>query len=97
MRGGHNLIDMIGRRYGRLKVESYDSVSKDGHAKWFCRCDCGGTKVVQGNCLRRGVTNSCGCLQSENASQQLTAWHDANKARKFLQEVWQEATRTKNP
>jgi hypothetical protein len=89
-------INEVGNRYGKLVVESFDSLSKCGHAKWLCRCDCGGTKVVQGQCLRRGATNSCGCLIREAGRANITAWHDANKARKFLQEVWNTAKKGGN-
>lgn len=58
------LIDLTGKRFGRLLV-----IAKDGHkgksVAWLCKCDCGEDVVVRGNDLRRGVTQSCGCLHSE--------------------------------
>ncbi len=33
--------------------------------RWRCLCDCGNERVVQGSNLRRGLTQSCGCLGSE--------------------------------
>lgn len=32
---------------------------------WECRCECGKVICVSGSNLRRGATNSCGCLRSE--------------------------------
>jgi len=32
---------------------------------WLCKCDCGNEIVVIGNNLKRGTTNSCGCLAKE--------------------------------
>lgn len=29
---------------------------------WLCRCDCGNKKVISGATLRRGKTQSCGCV-----------------------------------
>lgn len=53
------VIDIIGFRYGRLIVISYDS------KKWICKCDCGNIlKTSKGN-LHTGDTKSCGCLASE--------------------------------
>jgi hypothetical protein len=53
---------MIGRRFGRLVVAKLATIKP---RKWFCVCDCGGSKVVNGDSLRRGFTHSCGCLQGE--------------------------------
>ena len=60
------LINLIGERFGRLLVvqRPFDSKGKD--PSWLCKCDCGGTKTVQGNHLREGSTKSCGCLEKEN-------------------------------
>ena len=57
-------IDMTGKRYGRLVVLKRDGVS-GGHASWLCQCDCGKMSVVDGNALRKGATQSCGCIQRE--------------------------------
>jgi len=60
------LIDLSNKRFGRLVVLQRVENSKRGESNWFCRCDCGGTKIVKGNHLREGSTRSCGCLESEN-------------------------------
>lgn len=60
------LIDLTGKRFGRLVVVQRTENSKRGESNWFCKCDCGGTKIVKGNHLREGSTKSCGCLEKEN-------------------------------
>lgn len=35
------------------------------NATWECKCDCGNLKVIISHSLRKGTTNSCGCLQNE--------------------------------
>lgn len=40
---------------------------KDTHWVWLCRCKCGKTCEVKSTLLRRGSTNSCGCIRQENA------------------------------
>ncbi len=55
------LLDMTGSRFGSLLVTNR-SASKNGRTAWNCSCDCGGHAVVLGDALRRGLTQSCGCL-----------------------------------
>jgi hypothetical protein len=57
-----HLIEMIGRRFGRLAVLS-QAPSIAGRAAWKCQCDCGNVAVVRGKSLRQGGTTSCGCAQ----------------------------------
>lgn len=65
------LIDLTGKRFGRLIVISYfGSVATNSHgrkaSRWRCVCDCGEEMIVRGNSLATGKTRSCGCLQREN-------------------------------
>lgn len=56
--GRKRLMDLTGKRFGKLEVKSYL-----GKSKWLCKCDCGKTAVVaQNNLCRKGrPTRSCGC------------------------------------
>lgn len=57
-------IDIIGKKYGRLTVISYDH--NNGYIPYFlCKCDCGNTKVIQKYNLIEGKTLSCGCYHKE--------------------------------
>ena len=65
------IIDITGMRFGRLIVLEKTSKPpniKDRSAYWKCKCDCGNIVVVSGMNLRRGNTQSCGCLQKEKTS-----------------------------
>jgi hypothetical protein len=55
-------LDLAGARFGRLLAIKRASKRGAGH-RWFCRCDCGKTCIVQGGSLRNGGTRSCGCLK----------------------------------
>lgn len=57
------LIDMTGKKCGRLLVVERDVSRKDTY--WICRCDCGNMTSVRGKYLRNGRTMSCGCLHRE--------------------------------
>lgn len=57
-------IDLMGQRFGRWMVTAKSR--KVSH--WECRCDCGVERVVSGSNLKRGLSESCGCLHKERAS-----------------------------
>lgn len=61
------LIDLAGRRFGRLAVLHRGPARRD--AAWVCVCDCGTEKVVRGQHLKRGLIESCGCLHRERTSE----------------------------
>lgn len=59
------LIDLTGKRFGRLTViELFDR--KNGLVRWKCKCDCGNETVAFANNLKRGHTTSCGCFGNES-------------------------------
>ena len=69
---GSTLIDLTGYPpFGRLTVLQRAANTKDGKARWECLCVCGTTTVVDGRELRRGHTESCGCLARELAAQRI--------------------------
>ena len=57
-------INLTGKCFGRLTVISEDH-SDGKHVYWNCKCSCGKSVVVSGDSLKRGLTKSCGCLNSE--------------------------------
>jgi hypothetical protein len=59
-------IDLTGQRFGRL-IAVERSASRRSRTVWMCRCDCGKMKAVTTTELRRGDTQSCGCLFLECA------------------------------
>ena len=59
---------MVGKVFGRLTVDALHSKDSVGRKSWVCSCECGGIKVATGDNLRRGLTQSCGCLQKQRAS-----------------------------
>ena len=62
-----SLMDLTGKQFDRLTVLSRAPNSKDGDARWICKCVCGKTKTILGKSLKSGSTRSCGCLQREKA------------------------------
>lgn len=58
-------VDITGKRFGRLVALECVGKDKYGKALWLCKCDCGNEAVVAGSLLRRGTTQSCGCIANE--------------------------------
>lgn len=61
--------DLTNKRFGRWTVlYKTDKRTKNRNIIWHCKCDCGNEKDVDADTLRKGESNSCGCLQKEKAS-----------------------------
>ncbi|MFH1933316.1 MAG: hypothetical protein ABIN18_17205 [Pseudomonadota bacterium] len=89
------LIDLTGKRFGRLLVIERADNNKWGHTQWKCRCDCGEIAVVSMGSLRNGRTKSCGCLQKEKV-RECVVTH--NMARMPIYRIWQDMkNRCMNP
>lgn len=66
-------IDLTGRKFGRLLVQSINPVIRqepNGRRvrSWNCLCECGADLSVLGGNLRTGNTISCGCFRKEVTS-----------------------------
>ena len=80
------LIDLTGKRFGRLTVleraENYKYTLDCGlyttKATWRCKCDCGAECIVIGANLRRGSTRSCGCLRRDKLRERRNAKRQQN-------------------
>jgi hypothetical protein len=83
------LVDITSERFGRLVVVDRAG-SQSGHSTWLCRCDCGRRKPILGESLRRGLTQSCGCLQREWAAKG-THGHTRNRTGTKTYRAWQSA------
>lgn len=62
------LLDLTGQKFGRLTVIERKENSKNGTARWLCKCECGNYVVVLSSMLKSGRTKSCGCYMRETIS-----------------------------
>lgn len=69
-----------GTRFGRLTIIRLLPHNKKGVLDYECQCDCGNIVSVASRDLRRGATNSCGCLRKELHSK---AWRKDLTGQKF--------------
>lgn len=68
-------IDLTGRRFGRWTVVRRAANPDGGQARWECVCECGTRKVVKSIALRRGLSQSCGCLKRERLAERARHGH----------------------
>lgn len=87
------LIDLTGERFGNLTViergEVTASPSGARRTHWLCKCDCGNYKEVVSLDLRKGHTQSCGCLHNKlfgEISRRTWTTHAGSKDRLFS--IW---------
>ena len=60
-------VPEAGERHGRLVlIELREKTA--GSYTWLCKCDCGKEYLKKVACLRKGMTTSCGCYNSEMSS-----------------------------
>ena len=85
------LIDLTGKTFGRWKVIERGPNNKTNHVMWLCECQCEKKtkKFIAGGDLRLGKTKSCGCYNSEIASERKT--HGLSNTR--LYHIWHDMKR----
>jgi hypothetical protein len=70
-------LDLTGNIYGRLTVIKQD---EDRHVLgktryWWCCCECGKIKSINGSSLKSGKILSCGCLKNKHGKYKTTEYH----------------------
>ena len=84
----HSFIDETGKRYGRLSVVGVTS-PRTSPIRFVCLCDCGAEVNVIGSNLRRGNSQSCGCLNREPTKvSNTTHGHSANRTLSRTYAIW---------
>lgn len=71
------LIDIIGKKYGRLTIVNRIPGLFGRHVLWNCLCECGNEVKASSQNIRTGHTQSCGCrlidiMRKTNTSHGLT-------------------------
>lgn len=89
------LIDLTGQKFGRLTVIKRFNNKNNRHTQWICKCECGNECIVNADNLKKGHTQSCGCLSREQAVITNTI-HGLSKTK--IHKVWDTMIqRTTNP
>jgi hypothetical protein len=62
----HRSMDLAQEPFGRLVAEERGPNDAHGKVRWWCSCTCGRRKLINASSLIRGLSDSCGCANSEN-------------------------------
>lgn len=57
--------DIIGKKFGQLKVLEKTKTKKHNSYLYKCKCDCGNITYQISGRLKSGNTRSCGCIKSK--------------------------------
>ena len=77
--------NIIGKKFGELKVISYYGKNKHRDTYWNCVCKCGKKTICASGHLIAGKIKSCGCLRSEKNKERIT--HGMTNSRFY--KIWQ--------
>lgn len=80
-------LDLVGKKFNRLKIVKLIKSSKFNKRKFLCKCDCGNTVEVVGSEVKSGHTKSCGCWNKEKRFGNKYAQSHGMKNTKFYY-VW---------
>lgn len=58
-------LNLVGQKFGRLTVIGLAGKDAWDKTVWHCQCDCGNRILGRPSDMKRGRTQSCGCLTSE--------------------------------
>ena len=66
------ILDLTGKKFGRLTVLRKDGRDRHGMRLWECACDCGKIIKTRKGALTSGRSKSCGCFNIEGRIQRAT-------------------------
>lgn len=82
---GKKAVNLIGMQFGRWTVQSRadDYIKPNGNhvARWNCLCSCGNSGIVNGESLKSGKSQSCGCLAKSRLK------HNSITTSEFIEEL----------
>ncbi len=84
------LIDLTGKRFGRLTVIKRADYNKNNRIVWICKCDCGEIIDKIGSYLKNGETQSCGCYKKDTELKNLREEYDNKRVNGIVKPLFKE-------
>ena len=78
----------LGDVVGRLTIIGVAPPGPGRHRQWKCLCECGVTKVIRDEALKRGATRSCGCIHRESIYKAIAASTKHGEYKTRLHGIW---------
>lgn len=90
MAENHRDHDIIGKRFGRLKVVRFSHTGTSYRRYFLCDCNCGKAHIATRNALLQKDTRSCGCYQKErrDCRKGIPLTHGMSRTR--VHNIWKE-------
>lgn len=88
--------EKIGKQYGDLTVIDFDSVDKDRHYIWKCKCKCGNIESIKGSDLNSGIRIRCKECGKNNRTPQPNFIDETGNKYGLLTVLKRDPTKTKN-
>jgi hypothetical protein len=76
----------INERFGKLSVIGEHHRDKK-HVFYNCLCDCGNTAITREDCLKSGITRSCGCISRKRMGK-INYKHGLSAKNRRLYNIW---------
>lgn len=86
---GNGFEDLTGQKFNRLTVLGLSAKKSGRKSYWVCQCECGNKKTVRSDVLKRGQTQSCGCLRDEKSAINVIKNHKHKQSGTRLYHEWQ--------
>lgn len=80
------MIDLTGRKYGKLTVLKLIEYKPNSHSKWLCKCECGNEHIASHSNIVSGHVRSCGCMRTIHGgkgTRLYRIWHDMRSRCKY--------------
>lgn len=68
--------NLVGKRFGKLRVLRRAGSDCSWKPLWVCHCECGQEKTIRGSDMRRGRISSCGCLAGIGKNHITQSWQE---------------------
>lgn len=67
-------LNVINEKFGKLTVINEHSKTRNGHIRYYCKCECGNDCNVLLTHLRQGKTKDCGCIKKGKIGKNHPQW-----------------------